>query len=83
VERHGGGHRPTAAATLRVSDNLLGRLAQWASGFHPTQGRKTARQLTDSDLAWLERAMSRLIYRLAELHARQPNLHTLTLADVP
>jgi hypothetical protein len=70
---------------LMVSDSLRKEINKVAGRRHPTAWRKTvpnAPQMTDADMSWLTRAMTRLVRRVAEVESGVDDLPLLTKADI-
>ena len=79
------GKRLRAAASYGIDVDVLDRIGELSS----TKGGSGARKregvdapLTDDDRRFLERATVRLIRRLAEYHATQGGLSTISMKDV-
>ena len=77
--------RAVAADRYQVSGKLLKRIAELSSREGGPDSRKASKidpPLTQDERRWLERAVLRLIRRVAEYHANPNNLCKLTVADV-
>lgn len=77
--------REVAADRYKVSRKLLNRISQLSShqgGPDSRKASKTEPPLTQDERRWLERAVVRLIRRVAEYHADPNNLCKLTVADI-
>jgi hypothetical protein len=87
LRAHYGGKDDVVRRALNVSDRLLERINALAGGSHATQGRKTKKgqiPLSDDHLAWLTRAMVKLVSRAAQVAAAgtSSGLALITVADV-
>lgn len=79
------GGRTGAAATLRVSRNVLKELGTICDKRDPSIGRKAGRTpetISATERLWLEAVVVRLIHRIGE-HAGDGPLSPITLADFP
>ena len=77
--------RDDAADRYKVSRNLLERISKLSSregGPDSRKASKTEPPLTQDERRWLERAVVRLIRRVAEYHANPDSLCKLTVTDI-
>ena len=82
---HSGGGRTGAADLYKVSSKLLtriGKLSSTKGGAEARKAKGAGAPLTDDERRFLERAVVRLIRRVAEYHASRGCLPEITIDDI-
>jgi hypothetical protein len=90
TKRYGGGNLGKAADQIAVSRSILRKLGELTAREDPQHGRAHGKagaapvgQLSTEEISWIDAVIPRLLRRVTERDAGQPNLPELTLADLP